>query len=56
MVDKQSGEREIGYFAIIKLSENIMQQRLDQMFGDQRIVMTFEMDDEVLAPLEEIAY
>jgi hypothetical protein len=56
VVDKQSGDREIGYFAIIKLNENIMQQRLDQMFGDQRIVMTFEMDDDILAPLEEVAY
>jgi hypothetical protein len=56
VIDKQGGEREIGYFMIIKPSENIMQQRLDQMFGDQRIVMTFEMDDEILAPLEEVAY
>ena len=56
VVDKQGGGREVGYFAIIKLTENIMQQRLDQMFGDQRIVMTFEMDDEILAPLEEVAY
>jgi hypothetical protein len=55
VIDRQ-GEREIGYFSIIKLNENIMQQRLDQMFGDQRIVMTFEMDDKILAPLEEIAY
>jgi hypothetical protein len=56
VIDKQQGDREIGYFAIIKLNENIMQQRLDQMFADQRIVMTFEMDDEILAPLEEVAY
>jgi hypothetical protein len=56
VIDKQSRDREIGYFAIIKLNENIMQQRLDQMFGDQRIVMTFEMDDEILSPLEEVAY
>lgn len=56
VVDRQSREREIGYFAIIKLNENIMQQRLDQMFGEQRIVMTFEMDDQILAPLEEVAY
>jgi hypothetical protein len=55
-VDKRPNGGEIGYFAIIKLSENIMQQRLDQMFGDQRIVMTFEKDDEILAPLEEVAY
>jgi hypothetical protein len=55
-VDKRPNGGEIGYFAIIKLNENIMQQRLDQMFGDQRIVMTFEMDDEILAPLEEVAY
>jgi hypothetical protein len=56
VIDRQSGDREMGYFAIIKLNENIMQQRLDQMFGEQRIVMTFEMDDEILAPLEEVAY
>jgi hypothetical protein len=56
VVDKQPTGREIGYFSIIKLNENIMQQRLDQMFGEQRIVMTFEMDDEILAPLEEVAY
>jgi hypothetical protein len=56
VVDKQASGREIGYFSIIKLNENIMQQRLDQMFGDQEIVMTFEMDDEILAPLEEVAY
>jgi hypothetical protein len=56
VIDKQDGNREIGYFAITKLNENIMQQRLDQMFGEQRIVMTFEIDDQILAPLEEIAY
>jgi hypothetical protein len=56
VIDKQPGGREIGYFAITKLNENIMQQRLDQMFGEQRIVMTFEIDDQILAPLEEVAY
>jgi hypothetical protein len=56
VIDKQVGDREIGYFAIIKLNENIMRQRLDRMFSDQRIVMTFEIDDQILAPLEEVAY
>jgi hypothetical protein len=56
VIDKQVGDREIGDFAIIKLNEKIMQQRLDQMFSEQRIVMTFEIDDQILAPLEEVAY
>jgi hypothetical protein len=33
-----------------------MQERLEQIVGKQRIVMTFEMDDYFLAPLEEVAY
>jgi hypothetical protein len=56
VIHKEAENREIGYFSIIKLDENIMQQRLDQKFGEQRIVMTFEMDDEILSPLEEVAY
>jgi|GEM_PF-3817328 len=56
VIDRQTEGREIGYFVIIKLNENIMQERLDQKFGEQRIVMTFEMDDEILSPLEEVAY
>lgn len=45
----------IGYFLIIQARENIVEQRLRQLLGEQRIVLTFEMDDEFLSPLEEMA-
>jgi hypothetical protein len=45
----------IGYFMIIQAQENIIDQRLRQLLGEQRIVLTFEMDDEFLSPLEEMA-
>jgi hypothetical protein len=35
------------------VSENIIKQRLEQMLAGQRIILTFEMDDEILSPLEE---
>jgi hypothetical protein len=44
------------YFFIIEASENIIKQRLEQMLDGQRIILTFEMDDEILSPLEEVAY
>lgn len=45
-----------GFFMIIEPQENIIKQRLGQIFEDQRIVLTFEMDDEFLQPLEELAH
>jgi len=53
---KRADGSEIPYFEIIKPTENIMLERLSQIFGNQRIVMTFEMDDRLLAPLDELAY
>jgi hypothetical protein len=44
------------YFFIIEAQENIIKQRLEQILGEQRIILTFEMDDEILSPLEEVAY
>jgi hypothetical protein len=41
---------------IIEPQENIIKQRLEQIFEKQRIVLTFEMDDEFLQPLEELAH
>lgn len=45
-----------GFFMIIEPQENIIKQRLEQIFEDQRIVLTFEMDDDFLQPLEELAH
>src|SRR6266849_9097444 len=45
-----------GFFFIMPAPENIIAQRLEQILGPQRIVLTFEMDDEILAPLQEVAY
>jgi len=45
-----------GFFMIIEPQENIIKQRLEQIFDEQRIVLTFEMDDEFLQPLEELAH
>jgi hypothetical protein len=44
------------YFLIIEASENVIKQRLEQMLAAQRIILTFEIDDEILSPLEEVAY
>jgi hypothetical protein len=44
------------YFFIIEASENIIKQRIEQMLDGQRIILTFEIDDEILSPLEEVAY
>ncbi len=52
-VDATSG---VGFFMIIQAQENIIEQRLRQIFGEQRSVLTFEMDDQFLAPLEEVAH
>jgi hypothetical protein len=52
-VDASSG---VGFFMIIQAQENIIEQRLRQIFGEQRSVLTFEMDDQFLAPLEEVAH
>ena len=51
----EDGTTGIGYFMIIQAQENIIEQRLRQMLGEQRIILTFEMDDEFLSPLEEMA-
>jgi hypothetical protein len=44
------------FFLIIEASENIIKQRIEQMLAGQRIILTFEIDDEILSPLEEVAY
>jgi hypothetical protein len=53
---KVDGTTQRGFFMIIDPQENIIKQRLQQIFEDQRIVLTFEMDDEFLQPLEEPAH
>ena len=55
-VYKRPNGSEIGYFEIIKADENIIQDRMRQIVGEQRIFMTYEMDDYLLSPLEEVAY
>jgi len=40
----------------LKGAVHIINDRLRQILEDQRIVLTFEMDDFVLSPLEELAF
>jgi hypothetical protein len=55
-VNRRNDEDHIGYFTMFHVEPNILQQRLDQITEGQQIVMTFEMDDRILSPLQEVAY
>jgi hypothetical protein len=54
--NEKNGVEGMPYFAIVHVEPPIVKERMDQIYGDQRIVMTFEMDDQLLAPLQEMAY
>lgn len=44
------------YFSIIEVEPALLKERMNQIVGGQRIIMTFEMDDYLLNPLQEIAH
>lgn len=52
----RTGIEGMAFFQIQQMDGNIFQQRLVQIVGDQRIFMTFEIDDRILTPLEEVAF
>jgi hypothetical protein len=52
----RTGIEGMAFFQIQQMEGNIFQQRLNQIAGEQRIVMTYEIDDRILAPLEEVAF
>jgi hypothetical protein len=53
---QRTGMEGTAFFEIRRMDGNIFQQRLVQIVGDQRIIMTFEVEDHILSPLEEVAY
>jgi hypothetical protein len=55
-VDRHNGKEGMAYFSIIKVEPPVFQQRLDEIVGEQRIIMTFELDDQILNPLNEVAH
>lgn len=52
----RTGIEGMAFFQIQQMDGNIFQQRLIQIVGNQQIFMTFEIDDRVLTPLEEVAF
>ena len=54
--NQKNGVEGMPYFAIVHVQPPILKERMDQIYLGQRIVMTFEMDDQLLAPLQEMAY
>jgi hypothetical protein len=56
VVDRKDGRDRMAYFGIKGVEPTIFKQRLDQIVGEQQIVITFEVDDRILNPLQEVAH